>query len=349
VTFSFPTPQAGPLLKTEFITPGGDPVKTPVDGGDGTAAPDGANEFTYSTSATGSLTLTLKVRVAGLGALSPAAQAARNFRFQVVRADGNIEFAIPSEFVVVTNVLGSSAMTWDNANPYGQPVISGDILTAKATFTGLPADYSDFGPKIARLLSNNIPILEQRFEVFYTGVATNHPGGDPAHPNWFHYYKQNAGGGAFGYDPGIGVPSSSSSGAGDSTIKIAHDVYLPGGRYIQTQIINGYLQATGVSAINRYYAHFLGALDHERQHANHEVPAGPLDPDQDDLASTFENTISHTKSDDPYSARGYLTGFPDDYIYSDSEVYAGGPVEEKAIRTADTSHDWANPGTNHKP
>jgi len=30
----------------------------------------------------------------------------------------------------------------------------------------------------------------------------------------------------------------------------------------------------------------------------------------------------------------------------DAEIYAGGPVEEKAVKEADTSQDWAYPGTN---
>lgn len=33
--------------------------------------------------------------------------------------------------------------------------------------------------------------------------------------------------------------------------------------------------------------------------------------------------------------------------FSDDEIYAGGPVEELGVTGADTSQDWANPGTNH--
>jgi hypothetical protein len=32
----------------------------------------------------------------------------------------------------------------------------------------------------------------------------------------------------------------------------------------------------------------------------------------------------------------------------DDEAYAGGPIEEAANQAADTSQDWANPGTNSK-
>lgn len=37
---------------------------------------------------------------------------------------------------------------------------------------------------------------------------------------------------------------------------------------------------------------------------------------------------------------GVLPGFTDD------EIYAGGPIEEAGVAGADTSQDWAFPGTN---
>jgi hypothetical protein len=35
-----------------------------------------------------------------------------------------------------------------------------------------------------------------------------------------------------------------------------------------------------------------------------------------------------------------------DMDFPDREVYAGGPVEEAGINSADTTQDWAQPGTN---
>ncbi|MEM0965340.1 MAG: hypothetical protein AAGJ81_04190 [Verrucomicrobiota bacterium] len=32
--------------------------------------------------------------------------------------------------------------------------------------------------------------------------------------------------------------------------------------------------------------------------------------------------------------------------FLDNEIYAAGPIEEAAISNADTSEDWANPGSN---
>lgn len=69
------------------------------------------------------------------------------------------------------------------------------------------------------------------------------------------------------------------------------------------------------------------------------------DTDFDCLANDFETTISNTDPDNALSASKFvvpLIGITDD------EIYAGGPVEENGIKSADTSNDWANPGTNHK-
>ncbi len=118
---------------------------------------------------------------------------------------------------------------------------------------------------------------------------------------------------------------------------------------IKTSISTGQLKAAGVSEINKHYAHFIGVLAHERQHANYEVPAGGAnDPDGDNLSNTFESLISFTDPNDNISASKDAVSL---YINGelDSEVYAGGPVEENAIKAADTSQDWANPGTNHSP
>ena len=47
-----------------------------------------------------------------------------------------------------------------------------------------------------------------------------------------------------------------------------------------------------------------------------------------------------TDPSDPHSADGAE-------LWDDSEVYANGPVEKAAIDAADTSMDWANPGSNY--
>lgn len=317
------------LLQVDFITPAGDPVNAPVDAGTAPGSiPDGANEFTFSNAASGVLTMKLKARVSGFGSM-PAAEKAK-FTFEV---DG----------------IGASAFAWDAGNPGGKASGSGDFITATATFSGLPQNNTDLGLKKARVKYDSSNAAKAEFEVFYSAKAKNHPGGVFSHTNWFHYYKQNAGGGAYGYNDsgykGRGRSGSNSAG-GDSSIIIGPEAF-DGDTYITTNLVGGRLRATGWSNTTKYYANFSGVLAHERQHANGEVAqGGSNDPDSDWLATDFEIHTSKTNPNDPFSASSgvaAVAGFTDD------EVYAGGPVEENGIKKADTSKDWANPGTNHKP
>ena len=316
-------------LPVEFISPAGDPVNTPVDAGTTPASiPDGANEFTFSTATSGVLTMKLKAKVPGIGAM-PAAEQAK-FTFEV-------------------DTIGNSTFAWDAANPGGKVTVSGDFLTAIATYTGLPQNNTDFGLKKARVKHSGNNVGEAKFEVFYDAKAKNHPGGVPVHTNWFHYYKQNLGGGAYGYNDN-GHNNSGRSGSlsqgGDESIVIGPEAF-DGDEYITTAIQNGRLRATGWSSTTKYYANFCGVVAHERQHAYGEVAQnGPTDPDGDWLATDFENNTSNTNPNSAISASlgvAAVAGFTDD------EIYAGGPVEENALKAADKSKDWASPGSNKKP
>jgi hypothetical protein len=177
------------LLPVEFITPAGDPVNAPVDAGTTPASiPDGANEFTFSNAASGVLTMKLKAKVLGIGSL-PAAEQAK-FTFEL-------------------DTIGNSTFAWDGANPGGKATVSGDFITATATYTGLPQNNSDFGLKKARLKHSGSNAGEAKFEVFFPidtsnpGRICNHPGGqmntwNPATrtlalgdvPNWYYYWRQ---------------------------------------------------------------------------------------------------------------------------------------------------------------
>ena len=234
-------------------------------------------------------------------------------------------------------------MAWYAANPGGKPTASGDYLLATVTFTGLPSDNSAFGSKMAAVYCDGNKQDEESYEVFYPATEVNHPAGTPTDPNWFFYYKQNAGGGPYTYTS-VGRSSSSSAG-GDGSIMIGNEAYS-GDQYITTQVSGGQLEATGWSSETKYYANFLGVLAHERHHANNQTNAGPpTDADDDRLANSYETSTTQTDPNDPYSARGALTGSS----WTDREVYAGGPIEQNGIATASTSQDWANPGTNSKP
>jgi len=238
--------------------------------------------------------------------------------------------------------VGAMQATWNPSVP-GDPH-SGKGLNPTATFTGMPPNYSDFGPKTITLAVDGLSGCQdtQVVEIYYSGTATNHPAGDPAHPNWFYYYQQNEGGSAYTYGCRNGTSWSTS---GDpASVHICDNAYT-GGEYITTTVTGGQLQATGWSGTNRYYAHFLGVLAHERQHANNQINTGPPeDRDSDRLANAFETGTSQTDPDNNCSAAGALVCPP----FFDREVYAGGPVEQAGIAAANTSQDWADPGSNHR-
>ena len=309
------------VAKALFITPAGDPVSSPVDGGtfnDPNNIPDGANEFTFSADTPGVLKLKFKVRKPDLVDQSATDQA--KYTFDV-------------------DAIGGSVLTWPDANTGGKAKVDGEFLTATATFTGLPQNNTDFGTKTVRLKYDGNEVVETKFEVFYAATAKNHPGGDPSQPNWFNYYKQNEGGTDYGYNAML--PSSQSDSGVPGSTQLADNAYT-GGWYISTTTNgSGRLVTTGTSAIFKYYKYFFGVVKHERQHAYNESTIG--DSDGDNLPDSFEVNTSHTDPTNKFSAAGGGVDF------SDSEIYAGGPIEEAGIKAADTAQDWANPGSNSKP
>ncbi len=114
------------MVKINLITPAGDPVAFPVDGGDGSGSvPDGANEFTFSAVNSGVLTLKLKAHVTPSG----------------------IADQIKDQVHFTVDGIGASTLAWNTSNLGGKPTASGDNLLATVTFTGLPANNSDFGAK----------------------------------------------------------------------------------------------------------------------------------------------------------------------------------------------------------
>ncbi len=312
----------------EWVTPKESPVTAPND-----TSGNGQNEFTYDTTSPGVLTIDLKILV------KPTGTATLTDRRGIKFSD-RCYYSLPT--------ITGSTFAWYVANTDGKSDAIGDHLLANATFTTLPALNNEFGLKKAAFECDaHVGTLpEADFEVFYNASEKNHPTGDPIHANWFHYYKQNVGGGSFTYDPTPGARSSSISDGGDSSIKIGDYVHFPGGEYINTTFSGGKLKASGWSATNKYYAHFEGILAHERQHANGQTNSGaPSDRDGDRLSNDFEDNISITDPDDPKSAASGVSGFGG---FGDQEVYAGGPIEQVGVTGANTSQDWANPGTNHK-
>ena len=159
------------VVKIDMITPAGDPVNLPVDGGDGTGSvTDGANEFTFSSATPGILTLQLKARVTPSGV---APQVTKKAHYTV---DG----------------IGASVKTWDAANPKGKPTASGDHLLATVRFTGLPEKNSDFGTKKAAVYFDGSKQDEESYEIFFPKNGKNHPANasNVDWPNWMFYWLQ---------------------------------------------------------------------------------------------------------------------------------------------------------------
>lgn len=332
------------VFDLDLITPAGnadnDPELLPIDGGVGTGiVMDGANEFTFSTASPGVLNVPFKAKLlpAGLD---------RN------KLLSKVQFYISD--------VGQPP-TWVGTNSDGMASIGPDADTyvAGARWTGLPSANSSFGKKTAQVKIVGLNARESKsLEVFYPGLTKNHPeSASNAVPNWFFYYKQDAGGGSFQYDSAPGARSSAEPGLGEIYIKIGDYVYDGGGSYYTTTINSyGRLRLSGESAQHKYYAHFISVLTHERFHANDQTyinisgnPAenAPGDDDGDGLITTFEGSTSKTDPNDPISAaRG--TGYvgQNSQPVLDDEAYAGGPIEMNAFLNANTAYDWASPGTN---
>jgi hypothetical protein len=241
--------------------------------------------------------------------------------------------------------VGAIQATWNPSVP-GDPH-TGKGLNPTATFTGIPPNNTGFGAKTITLTVDGLSGCQdtQVVEIFFPGTATNHPGGEPSHPNWFYYYQQNEGGTDYTYGCTAPPNPHSWSYAGiPGSVHICDEAYA-GDKYIMTTVVGGQLTVTGMSGTTSYYADFVGVLAHERDHTNNAITTGPpADRDSDLLANDFETGTSQTDPDDPCSAIGVTPCAP----VTDCEVWAGGPVEQAAVAGADISQDWADPGSNHR-
>ena len=151
-------------VKIELVTPDGDPVNAPDDSG------DGQNEFTFSPANPGVLTMELKAKVR-------PAQAADK---------------VAKDCVFSVDAIGASTMKWANNNPGGKAVADNGFLKATVTFTGLPAQNSDFGKKVAKISYGAHVCDKNDYEVFFPKNEINHPSnsGNASWPNWMYYWLQ---------------------------------------------------------------------------------------------------------------------------------------------------------------
>jgi hypothetical protein len=364
------------LLPTEWITPAGDPVNAAIDGGDGSGTvPDGANEFTYSTAASGVLTLKLKAKISGIGNLGQTIQ--DQFKFEV-------------------DTIGNSTMAWDTANPGGKVTVSGDYITAKVKFTGLPQNNSDFGKKKARVMLNGSKTIEKEFEVFFPRDTKNHPGvGSGTTPNWFYYWGQVMGG---SHDLQYGGPGSGSTVA--EVLAITAWNYTSGqdkDRMIIYDGVTGKFRAYGVGEEFSGIDQFFGTVIHEAKHVDQVSRADTLVPTGTSGSPwqhgwSFNQGLAHNHWTKGSDGKPGVAGVDDDGDGTVDNLIATGSgelgrgddidlthpfttsrnwpaswppptpliypleLEAEAINASDAAHDehkrarhdWGSPGKNHK-
>ena len=237
------------------------------------------------------------------------------------------------------DAIGASVLSWDN--PGGIGVYNSGAFKNKATFTGLPANNSDFGEKKVRMKVTDCSSCdsERPIKSFYTAITANHPGGVATDPNWFYYYKDEEGGTDYTYDPTLSTSQSTPS--VPNSIRIANNAYS-GSYYIQTSIVGGQRKASGVSSTITYWKYFSGVVVHERFHVSNGANHGAiLDPDADDLKTSVETGTVSSDPNDKYSIDGGVFGSS----VWDDECWAGGPIEKSGIDAADITKDWAQPGS----
>jgi hypothetical protein len=285
------------------------------------------------------LTLQLKAKVPGISGAGQATQ--DGFKFEV-------------------DSIGNSTMGWAGNNG-GKVTVNGDVITATATFTGLPTNNTDFGKKKARLLYNGSKAAENEFEVFFPKVAQNHPENGPytgsRPPNWFFYWLQTVQ--LLGPNP-------------PAVEYIENDIahYNPG----TNQIFLSFLEAGeygapyGLNNPLRGIDNFAWTAIHESQHyadwanlwdvdnvrrAKHQAAIGKTGPDDDRDGDRIPNyledvNLSHTyDSGDMYHWELYNTSTPNRpyEILNDFEDW---DCQRHKDKKGDHSKDWADPGMQHK-
>jgi Bacterial TSP3 repeat len=330
------------LMPVDFITPAGDPVSAPVDAGNSSASvPDGANEFTFSPAVSGVMTMKLKAKVSGIGSL-PAAEQAK-FTFEV-------------------DTIGSSTLAWVG-EPGGKASVSGDFITATATYTGLPQNNADFGLKKARVKFDGNNVGESKFEVFFPRDEKNHPGGQAGSPNWFFYWLQTVT--LLGPNPVVEYAMKGSAyDPNTNKFKLTDGDRLscnaPYGMNNPLQGIDNF--AWTARHESQHYKDWCDYWDVENQGVTkYQVAYGKDGPnDNRDPQTTSRNGSDYLPNNiedlnlnkafdggDRYDWSNGLSNLPGTpaAINSDSEDYT---CKRHTTVKGDHSKDWSNPGMQHK-
>jgi hypothetical protein len=313
----------------QMVTPSGDPVKAPVDSG------DGENEFTFSSDNPGVLTINLKANVASGGGADK----------------------IKDDCYFTVGVIAGSTMAWDPANPNGKPTASGNDLLATVRFTGLPANNSAFGPKKAAICYKGKKQDEKVYEVFFLKNEKNHPSNQSSRdwPNWMYYWLQTV--------TPLGSPtptfkysSSSVSEFAGGTTEITLGYEAPGAGvapYVADNPLEGIdLFAWTVRHESQHFKDWcdLWSNDYLDWFNNHKGKSGPNDDkDGDRIPNEIEDANLNGTYDagDLYDWQNYNTPTANRPSAIKNDFEDWGCQRNKNVK-GDHSKDWSDPGMQHK-
>ncbi|WP_221391056.1 hypothetical protein [Dyadobacter sp. NIV53] len=223
---------------------------------------------------------------------------------------GKIKFEI--------GAIGTSALTWDQ--PGGIAVYSGTSFKAKATYTGLPNNNSDFGEKTLKMViqdCNSMDITNKN-KVFFTKDATNNTLG--IEPNWFYYWNQfipHERIATLIYDSGLG----------------GYAVTNPITRVTKiSSLSSGHNDETGHRGLHTFYE----TVAHESHHivlwegwwGIGGSPIAANDTDNDTYPDNWESSNADAIS------FGFIVGVNDDYSISNSAGYRYEEAKCRAIEHA---------------
>jgi hypothetical protein len=258
--------------------------------------------------------------------------------------------------------IGSSKIQWNHDNPDGKPIVTGEFLTAKLKFIGLPTKNDDFGKKNVQLLIDGAPADIARVKVFFPKLATNHPGGGKDDPNWFYYWKEGhvcgiAAGDSFdsvkaGFWTGYSRPSQ------DSNVRLCRLAAFEGYGPKTYSSLTGFGSVQG-NGHGKGIKRVAEVLEHERHHIAIYALHGPVDTDADGVTDGSEAKLDGVKSDpsnpDTFNMSGAFNGTSDAAKLA-HKVYAAIGDDEVRCRKKeldlkvpyDPTKDWADPGCQSK-
>jgi hypothetical protein len=285
-----------------------------------------------------------------------------NFKASVTPSSAGILKKMKDHVLFKMDPVGSSKMEWGPGNPNGKPTISGQFLTAKLKFIGLPASNDGFGKKNVQLLVDGTPAETAKVKVFFPKLATNHPGGGKNDPNWFYYWKEGhvcgiAAGDSFdstkaGLWGGYSRPSQ------DSNVRLCHLAPFEGYGPKTYTSLTGFGSVEGAGH-GKGIKRVAEVLEHERHHIAIYALHGPVDSDADGVPDGSEAKLDGVKSDpsnpDTFNMSGVFNGTSDTAKLA-HKVYAAIGDDEVRCRKKeldlkvpyDPTKDWADPGCQSK-